>query len=36
MQTLNFKKANLLPNHPSIYITMNNLAELLESQNRFK
>jgi hypothetical protein len=33
---LNFNKANLLPNHPHIGVSMNNLAEVLQCLNRLK
>jgi hypothetical protein len=35
-EALNFRKANLLPNHPDIGISMSNLAMVLQSLNRLK
>ena len=35
-EALKFRKSNLLPNHPDIGITMNNLASLLYGLNRMK
>ncbi len=35
-EALNFRKANLLPNHPDIGTSMNNLARVLESLNQLK
>ncbi len=32
-EALNFRKANLLPNHPDIGASMNNLASVLLSLN---
>ncbi len=34
METLSFRKQNLFPNDPGIGESLNNLAEVLESQNR--
>jgi hypothetical protein len=36
MKTINFQKANLLPNHPDIGISMKNLAEVLLKLNLLK
>jgi tetratricopeptide (TPR) repeat protein len=33
---LNFRKANLKPNHPDIRNSLNNVAIVLQSQNRLK
>jgi tetratricopeptide (TPR) repeat protein len=35
-EALLFNKANLLPNHPFIGISMSNLASVLQSLNRLK
>jgi tetratricopeptide (TPR) repeat protein len=35
-EALNFRKANLLPNHPDIGTSMNNLAVVLNDLNQLK